>query len=1174
MTRRPASALCRRSVLGATFVVGIGCAARLHGDISGQTVVSGNAVFIQTANGWVIKPSDNAIIQYSMFGVNANELIEFIQSDSTSRVLNRVVGDFPTNIDGRLQSNGIVYIVNPAGVFIGPQGLVDVGGIYAAAGNIGDADFLNGVHSFTNLTGRVENAGVVNAKSVAAFMGANVVNSGTIDTGAQGLTALVASTGTVRLVPTSVDSKVFVDIEIISDPLSQPGSPVGVLNSGAVRAGAGGQVALGAGDVYSLAIQNTSTSTTSAAGGIVIMKGQRISQEGQLSGARLNVDCVGMDLASDLRFDRTRINGDVTLQKDVIVRGENGQQAEWFTVRGALKSAANALYDFVCFAGQTIINNDVGDAGAGRLGSLSLHGDAAFGDDVYTRGDLVIDGRTSIYDGNRDQRIESSEGLVRLGDDFIKLGENLTIQGRSVEFGGDGLSVKNLTVRCADGQSITFTGGGDQRIVSHTGISFEGDVVKPAGGLLHLSAPQIATTGDVVNNGGDLVFAGNVDFNGEGDQVAFAQGDLHFLFGAAKSTAGRLDVGGDTIFVHQGVSTANGDLTFNGVTEFVGVGAQTASAGGPSELRFTDDVTKATDGALLVIGESIRLGGDARTTNGSLTLDGNTTLDGEGDQVVEAVGGELVAGGDIEKTTAGDLRLASDDRITLGGDAESQAGSLHIDAPEIVLSSDANQQLLAQGDLSFNAPISKAVGDLQIVSEGGEGRIEVGGDVIVESGRLTFRGPVLLQLDATMEGDRVTFDGTIDGAFALVVNADERINFLGDIGMNTPGGKGGAGGLRSLTLRAGEFVEFGNEEGTSIRVAEGISFNGDDAATGPIPKYATIGSAGDLTIECGEFLMGARQKLTVLGTLEIDAGAGTVTFGDVNVLNDLIVNADAIRLRGREAGSVATLAGDVGDLGAEIIAGGTISFSSIPIILGDGSVQFASFDASADLTGNLSGFALQLLGEPLDAASLRQGGVYFDLALSPLPAPTPDAVSTASPATILAVEESVDDVIDADRTILRENERIALNRLLGPGLRLRGQSPVELESGGAGTVAFDAGSTASTSTEVATPRLSRDAAVRFLGAHARLALLAANPEAKARATEIASRVTSASAADRATIVGELERGGDATDAALASAIVDALRWGEAIGLSNTERAAAGANGVAFPESAIQAAIGG
>src|SRR5438093_1497185 len=68
----------------------------------------------------------------------------------------------------------------PAGVYFGQGAYVSVGGLFAAAGNISNEDFLKGMNHFTGLSGDVLNAGSINASSVA-LVGWYVANVGAIN---------------------------------------------------------------------------------------------------------------------------------------------------------------------------------------------------------------------------------------------------------------------------------------------------------------------------------------------------------------------------------------------------------------------------------------------------------------------------------------------------------------------------------------------------------------------------------------------------------------------------------------------------------------------------------------------------------------------------------------------------------------------------------------------------------------------------------------------------------------------------------------------------------------------------------------------------------------------------------------------------------------------------------
>ena len=207
--------------------------------------MSGTATFEQSGDVTTIHASDGAIINYSQFDVWANEELHFVQPSSDSRVLNRVFGD-ATHIDGGLYANGIVYIVNPAGIFFGPFAIVDVGGLYAAAGNISNEDFLARIDRFA-LSGAVLNAGSIESPAVA-LLGTAVANHGKIHA-PDGTIALVAGE---KVILTQLGSHLAVEVDGVGGSADAPA----IEQAGAVDAGAGA-VSYTTGDVYSLAINHT-----------------------------------------------------------------------------------------------------------------------------------------------------------------------------------------------------------------------------------------------------------------------------------------------------------------------------------------------------------------------------------------------------------------------------------------------------------------------------------------------------------------------------------------------------------------------------------------------------------------------------------------------------------------------------------------------------------------------------------------------------------------------------------------------------------------------------------------------------------------------------------------------------------------------------------------------------
>jgi filamentous hemagglutinin family protein len=132
----------------------------------GAQVVSGQ-VSIDTATPGVttITNSPNAIINWQNFSIGQNELTQFIQQNSQSAVLNRIIGQNPSEILGQLTSNGKVFLINPNGVVFGPGSMVDTQGLVASSLNLSDQDFLSGNYHFMAgaSAGSIVNEGIIRA---------------------------------------------------------------------------------------------------------------------------------------------------------------------------------------------------------------------------------------------------------------------------------------------------------------------------------------------------------------------------------------------------------------------------------------------------------------------------------------------------------------------------------------------------------------------------------------------------------------------------------------------------------------------------------------------------------------------------------------------------------------------------------------------------------------------------------------------------------------------------------------------------------------------------------------------------------------------------------------------------------------------------------------------------
>ncbi|MBS0654075.1 MAG: filamentous hemagglutinin N-terminal domain-containing protein, partial [Verrucomicrobia bacterium] len=142
-------------------------------------VSHGNAHPVVEGDELRIEASDNAILNYRNFDIQQHETVRFQMAEASHRVLNRVDSDVPSLIHGKLYSNGIVYLMNPAGIVFGPDCVVNVAALYAAAAHLSDSDFLQGIDRFLDVQGNIEIYGTLLAQDIA-LIGKTILQKGTV----------------------------------------------------------------------------------------------------------------------------------------------------------------------------------------------------------------------------------------------------------------------------------------------------------------------------------------------------------------------------------------------------------------------------------------------------------------------------------------------------------------------------------------------------------------------------------------------------------------------------------------------------------------------------------------------------------------------------------------------------------------------------------------------------------------------------------------------------------------------------------------------------------------------------------------------------------------------------------------------------------------------------------
>ncbi|OBX81080.1 two-partner secretion domain-containing protein [Haemophilus aegyptius] len=157
--------------------------------LQGMEVVNGTASMSINGKSTTITNSPNAIINWKQFNINQDELVRFVQENSNSAVFNRVTSDQISQLKGALNSNGHVFLINPNGIIMGKDAVINAAGFTASTLNILDEDL------------KARNFNFEQAKDKAM---AQIVNNGLIS---------VSKNGSVNLIGGSVKNNGVITVE-------------------------------------------------------------------------------------------------------------------------------------------------------------------------------------------------------------------------------------------------------------------------------------------------------------------------------------------------------------------------------------------------------------------------------------------------------------------------------------------------------------------------------------------------------------------------------------------------------------------------------------------------------------------------------------------------------------------------------------------------------------------------------------------------------------------------------------------------------------------------------------------------------------------------------------------------------------------------------------------------
>ena len=243
---------------------------------TGGQVVSGSALITESGSAGqstttITQSSNKLSLGWQSFNVGAFETVNFVQPSASALAVNRIYDTQGSQILGRINANGQVWLINPNGVLFGQGAQINVGALVASTLDTSDASLGQASQRFSgNSTASVVNLGQINAAQggYVALLGHSVINQG----------SLSAPGGTLAMGAGSAVSLSFAGSKLLGLQVEQNQLNALAANGGLIQAD-GGQVLLSAGARDSLlasVVNNTGivqARTVQEQGGKIILLG-------------------------------------------------------------------------------------------------------------------------------------------------------------------------------------------------------------------------------------------------------------------------------------------------------------------------------------------------------------------------------------------------------------------------------------------------------------------------------------------------------------------------------------------------------------------------------------------------------------------------------------------------------------------------------------------------------------------------------------------------------------------------------------------------------------------------------------------------------------------------------------------------------------------------------------
>ena len=217
----------------------------------GQVVAGSVATTVSGTQMTLNQASRTAIMNWQQFNIAPNEAVRIRQSGADAAMLARVIGGNPSELLGRLQADGKLFLINSKGILVGAGAVIDTGSFLASTLDVADVDFLKGgaLMFKGDASAGIVNLGKITAREGNVLLFAHTVQNAGEITAPNGTAGLGA--GTEIFLASPDDSTFMVKLN-----LPRTTEKTGIENTGTITA-AQAELKAAGGSIYDLAINQS-----------------------------------------------------------------------------------------------------------------------------------------------------------------------------------------------------------------------------------------------------------------------------------------------------------------------------------------------------------------------------------------------------------------------------------------------------------------------------------------------------------------------------------------------------------------------------------------------------------------------------------------------------------------------------------------------------------------------------------------------------------------------------------------------------------------------------------------------------------------------------------------------------------------------------------------------------